>query len=483
VTRRLVAGYLALALVVLLALEIPLAVVYGRTERQAFSLRVERDATALASRAEDVLDGRAPAARLQDLVRGYARETGARAVVIAPSGASLADSDTTRPVGREFASRPEVARALRGEVAVGERGSATLGERIVYVAAPVVSGGRVRGAVRVSVPAARVDARVRRYWLVLAGIGLVVLAAVTGVGALLARSITGPLARVGAAAGHMGDDTSARAPEGEGPPEVRALARRLNASTARLDALLAAQREFVADASHQLRTPLTAVRLRLENLERDVAPAGRGDLEAALREADRLDALVRGLLALARADAARDALTPVDVSAGCADRAAAWAPLAEEEGVRLVAEIAPGLVAAAAPDALEQMLDNLLDNALRVAPPGTPVTLAARRDGAEVVLWVADRGPGMSPAERAHAFERFWTTRAGEGGTGLGLAVVDRLARACGGRAGLHEGAGGGLVAEVRLPAAGSSAPPRPPSGGDTGRGRPRAPARDARHG
>ncbi|HWH14888.1 MAG TPA: ATP-binding protein [Miltoncostaeaceae bacterium] len=453
-TRRLVAGYLALALVVLLALEVPLGVVYARTERQAFELRVERDATALASLAEDALTADAARPRLAALVARYARDTGARAVVVGPAGTALADSDPTRPLGRAFATRPEIAMALRGEVAVGERGSATLGGRIVYVAAPVVADGRVVGAVRISVPADRVDARVRRYWLVLGAIGIVVLAAVAGVGWVLARGIAGPLTRVGVAAGRMGDDTGARAPEDAGPPEVRALARRLNASTARIDALLAAQRAFVADASHQLRTPLTAVRLRLENLERDVGPEGRDDLAAALGETERLTALVDGLLALARADAAAGERERIDVSRVCADRAAAWEPLAEDAGLRLRAEVAPGLAARAAPGALEQILDNLIDNALRAAPPGSSVTVRARADGDAVTVAVADAGPGMTPEVRERALERFWTTRPGEGGTGLGLAVVDRLARAAGGGVRLGDRKGGGLLVEVRLPAA-----------------------------
>lgn len=464
-TRRLVAGYLALALVALLALEIPLGVVYARDQRQAFTLRVERDATALASLVEDALGPPPRTAGVRRLVAAYGRQTGARAVVVAQDGTSVADSDRARPVGREFASRPEIAGALRGRVTVGERGSQTLGRRIVVVAVPIASGGRVLGAVRVSVPAVEVDARVRRYWLVLVAIGAVVLLAVTAIGSLLARSIAGPLGRVGAAAGRMGDDLAVRAPEDDGPPEVRALARRLNASTARLEALVAGQREFAGEASHQLRTPLTAVRLRLENLERDVAPGGRADLEAALRETERLDALVEGLLTLARADAADAPRLPVDLSGACRGRAEAWAPVAEDDGRRIALDVSPGLAATAAPGAVEQMLDNLIDNALRASPAGGVVEIGAAREGDGAVLWVADRGPGMGASDRARAFDRFWTTYAGDGGTGLGLAVVARLARACGGHARLVPREGGGLQAEIHLPgAAARPAPGRRPA-------------------
>jgi sensor histidine kinase regulating citrate/malate metabolism len=194
VTRRLVASYLLLALVALIALEIPLGVLYARNERQTFDLRVERDATTLASLAEDALEVGGPYDRLGTVVRDFQSDTGARAVVVDASGTSVADSDPDRPIGRDFSTRPEIAAALRGERAVGERGSQTLGDRIVYVAVPSASGGVVHGAVRLTVPSDEVDARVRRYWLVLVGIAAVVMAAVAGVGWLLARSVSSPLA-------------------------------------------------------------------------------------------------------------------------------------------------------------------------------------------------------------------------------------------------------------------------------------------------
>lgn len=459
-TRRLVASYLLLALVALIALEIPLGVLYARNERQAFDLRVERDATTLASIAEDALEVGGPYDRLQTVVRDFQSDTGARAVVVDASGTSVADSDTDRPIGRDFSTRPEIAAALRGERAVGERGSQTLGDRIVYVAVPSASGGVVHGAVRLTVPSAEVDSRVRRYWLVLVGIAAVVMAAVAGVGWLLARSVSSPLADLEEVADRIGGgDLQARAPEDAGPGEVRALARRLNESTARLDAILSAQRDFVAEASHQLRTPLTGLRLRLENLEGEVPPGGARGLQAAMDEVDRMSRLVDGLLALARADAGDAPREEVDVAAVCADRHAAWEPLAHEEGRTMSVDVPPGLRAVAVPGGLEQILDNLIDNALRVAPAGTAVEIAARPGPDGVTVSVSDRGPGLDPAARAAAFERFWTTNAAQGGTGLGLAVVARLAEAGGGSARLAPREGGGLRAEVTLP---HPAPARP---------------------
>ncbi|MFN8110510.1 MAG: ATP-binding protein [Thermoleophilia bacterium] len=460
-TRRLVAGYLALAAAVLLALELPLAIIYRRNEAQSVQARIEREAVALASFSEDTMEADLPRVqrqrvnantRLVRLVTRYSAEANARAVLVAKDGTVLIDTDTKLPIGRNFTSRPEIARALKGEPNSGERRSATLGTTLVYAAVPVASGGVVHGAVRVSFAARVLDERVRRYWITLGVIAAVVLAAVAFIGRLLAQWVASPLAELGSAAERAGEgDLAARADEHRGPPEVRRLARRLNASTASLEALIGSHRAFVADASHQLRTPLTALRLRLENMETEVLPEGHADLEAAVAETDRLERLVNGLLTLVRTEHVSQTAVPVDLPAIVRDRAAAWEALAEEEHIRLTVDAPESLTARAVPGAVEQVVDNLVDNAVQASPEGGEVAVEVGRDGAWAVLRVADRGPGMSEADMASAFERFWTKR-DRTGTGLGLAIVQELARASGGSARLVAREGGGLAAEVRLP-------------------------------
>jgi signal transduction histidine kinase len=150
------------------------------------------------------------------------------------------------------------------------------------------------GAVRITYPTSEVDGRVHRYWAILALIGVVVLTAATVVGLRFARAVAGPLGRLEAAARQAGaGDLDVRAPV-EGPPEVRSLARSFNEMVAKLDELVRSQREFVADASHQLRTPLAALRLRLENLEYEISPDGGEGLSAALAEVGRLSRLTDG---------------------------------------------------------------------------------------------------------------------------------------------------------------------------------------------
>jgi signal transduction histidine kinase len=453
-TRRLLASYLTVTLLVLAALVIPLGVTNARSERRDLTTKIERDAVALASLAEDAVDpAGGDTAALAEIAERYRQDTGGRVVVVDSSGLAIVDTEPPEPGPRSFSSRPEFQSALAGEVSTGVRRSDTLDTDLLYVALPVARSGVVNGALRISYPKSEVDERVLRYWLILAAIAAVVLAVVWGVGLRLARSIAKPLADVErAAAAARGGDLTARAPVGEGPEEVRSLAASFNRTVAALDDLIRSRDVFVADASHQLRTPLAALRLRLENLERDVAPEARGDLEAALAEVERLSRLVDGLLALARADAASAHPEPHDLDVVVAERLEAWGPLAAEQDVSLEHRVEPGLAALATPGRVEQVLDNLLANALEVSHPGSAITVTGDRAGRFAEVHVRDQGPGMAEGERAHAFDRFWSRRTSEGGTGLGLAIVERLVTSDGGEVELLEASGGGLDAVVRLP-------------------------------
>jgi signal transduction histidine kinase len=456
VSRRLLLSYVLFVIFVLAVLEVPLGVAYQRSERRDLQVKVERDAVAVASLAEDGLEKPSAASRrsLGNLARSYRMDTGGRIVIVDSRGRSVADS--AGAAGRSFASRPEFARALRGTTAVGTRFSNTLGTDLIYVAVPVASGGVVHGAARITYPTSAVDRRVRRYWLTLAAIAGVVLAIAAAVGVALARSIARPLRDLERAAAATGSgDLSVRAKADAGPPEVRTLAAAFNDSVGKLERVLRAQEDFVADASHQLRTPLTALRLRLENLERDVAEEGRGDLASAVAEVDRLGRLVTSLLELARADRGGAGPAVVELAPAVESRVAEWTPPAADRGVRVSAELAGDrLVALTSLERVEQVLDNLLENALEATPAGGSVAVTAARRNGWVELHVVDDGPGLSEDERARAFDRFWRGKPGGGGSGLGLAVVKRLVEVDGGEVSLASADGGGLDACVRLPAA-----------------------------
>ena len=461
-TRRLLLSYLSITAFVLLALEVPLGVTFARAERDRLVSAVERDATVLATYAEEGLEVD-DTSGMQPLATQYKRRTGGRVVLVDRLGITVGDSEPPAPGRRDLSTRPEVATALRGRRATGTRSSSTLHSTFLYVAVPVASQGIVVGAVRITYPMATVDARIRRLSLALAGVAFVVLAAVALVGSWLARSVTRPLRGLeGATAALANGELDARAPTGAGPPELRRLAAAFNDMAARLGRLVNAQRAFVADASHQLRTPLTALRLRLENMEPSIS-TGAADLEAAIAETSRLARLVDGLLALARAEAGGTAREVVDLALVIVDRRATWTPLAAEQDVELLVLHDQGTPAPvwALPGALEQVLDDLLANALRASPAGSRIWIATHRTASWVELHVIDQGPGMTAEQRARAFDRFWRAApADEEGTGLGLAIVRQLVDASGGEAELWPARDGGLDAVVRLRPAGHARVP-----------------------
>ena len=439
-SRRLLASYLALTAGILLALEIPLALIDARTQRQDLESKVQRDAFVIASLAEDQLQTGRVQPGLKRVGLSYAADTGGRVVVVNRRGLSIADSRPTFPGEKNFSTRPEIRQALAGHTVSGIRHSATLGTNLLYVAVPVASGGVVFGAVRITYPTSALDRRVRRDWLTLGVVAVLVLAGAAAVGLVLARSIAGPLRRVEEAAVELGaGNLEAVAPEDAGPPEVRRLAVELNRTAAKLSALIASQEEFVADASHELRTPLTALRLRIE----------AGDQAGALAEVSRLGRLVDELLALARADAASEPSFAFDLGELARSRVAAWEPLASERGVALTFEPNGVGVVDAGRGRAEQIVDNLLSNALEASARGGRIVVSA--DARE--LHVVDDGPGLTADQRRRAFDRFWRARRGIG-SGLGLPIARRLAELDGGDVELHDAATGGVDAVLRYPAA-----------------------------
>ena len=449
--ERLLLGDLALVLATLLALSIPLGLMFASSERRELALSAERDAVRVASFADGDLSGdpQRVGSEVARFVAAEVRRTGSRIVIVDSEGRSALVSDAPDEPTRSFASRPEFRTALTGRVATGERHSQTLDTDLLYVAVPVSSGGAIHGAVRITYPMSTVSARVRRVWGILAGIGLAVLAAATLLAVRVTRAVTVPLERLQRAAVAAGaGDLSARAPEA-GPAEVQELARTFNAMVGRLDDLVGSQRAFVADASHQLRTPLAALRLRLENLQEAHSPEG---VDRALGEVGRLSRLVDGLLSLARTDATDPGTERVDVTAVVRERAEIWTDLAAESGIRMDCIPGPTVVAAGRAERLAQVLDNLIENALAVSPRGGAVELSVRRDGAWAEISVRDSGPGLAPEDRDRAFDRFWRGLGSTGeGTGLGLSIVRGLVRADGGEVRLDAAPGGGLVALVRL--------------------------------
>jgi signal transduction histidine kinase len=455
-TRRLVVTYFTITAFALASLAIPLGITFAHREKDRLLFAIESDADAIASTAQaSGTQAKAPPA---DAILRYAAQTGGHVIVVDRTGVALLDTDHPHGPARDYSSRPEVIAALAGERANGRRHSSTLGTGLIYSAVPITGSGDlgIRGAVRITYPSATLDARVRRMWSQLALLCLLVLTVVMIVGWVLARSVTRPVRRLEDAANRVAHgDLSTRVPEHGGPPELQHLERAFNQMASEIARLLAAQQQFVADASHQLRTPLTALRLRLENLDAKVNAAERPSVEAIIADLSRLSRLVDGLLMLARDDGGDLGSEVVDVSAVARVRAEAWADVMTDRGVRLVVDAPAPTWATVASGGVEQIVDNLVDNALAVSRAGDTITLRVEshdRPG-RTELHVVDEGPGLEPRDRQRAFDRFWRAPdAPSGGSGLGLAIVARLAEVSGGSAALEAGPGGGIDAVVRLP-------------------------------
>lgn len=454
-TRRLLLSYLTVTLIVLVVLQVPLGVFYGQRERERIEANLGNDAEVIATLYEDALEqGRALDPRPAE---DYSTRTGVRVVVVDRQG--ISQIDTEQRVGRDFSTRPEIATALTGVRASGTRGSETLATNLLYVAVPAASGGVVHGAVRLTLDTSDVTARVQRFWWALAGVGGVVMATVALVGWAIARSVTRPIRALQAdAARYATGDLTGAHPDMPGPPEVRQLAGSLATMAQQLDDLLRAQRAFVADASHQLRTPLTALRLRLENLEARLDGAPAEELERAIEETQRLGDLVADLLRLVRADEHPEPV-PVDLDRICRERVELWSAVAEQRRMSLRYEHETGgpAPAIAVSGGVEQILDNLLDNALHASPDGGTITLALSARPHGWAVSVLDEGPGLSDDELRQAPRRFWRGTTARPGTGLGLAIVDSLVTASGGRLELARRPTGGLVATVSLASADQS--------------------------
>ena len=445
--RRLVFSYLAVAALILLALEVPLAIVYSRHEHDIASATLQREVSALASLSAEPVEHHDSAA-LTRLAAQYRQTGGVDVEIVASDGTVLVPPQADEA---EFAAGPVRARLLA--LLTRTAGPGHIGDGDEMFAYAAIGGPAPPvGAVVVTTPAAPVTRRVHAAWLVLGLLAGGVLVGVAGLGLVVARSVVEPLVHLENAALRLGGgDLGARAPVDDGPPEVRALSWTFNQMAARLEELVTAQQGFVADASHQLRSPLTALRLRLENVAAGSVEAG--DLDAVLAELDRLTRVVDGLLVLARSEGRRPVGQAADIGAVVGERRDAWSALAEEAGLRIEYDPpAHPLVASWVPGHLEQILDNLLANAVDATPEGNEVRLEVEQVGEGVEVHVVDSGRGMTEEERGRAFDRFWRGPKSEvgGGSGLGLAIVRQLARANGSDVELRRDPGGGIDAVVR---------------------------------
>ncbi|MDE3131642.1 MAG: HAMP domain-containing protein [Acidobacteriota bacterium] len=438
------------------AFGVPLALSLSTRIHDEVKTQAHDQAALVGAEAADLLGG-AQRAELRALADAASISVRGRVLIVNAAGRVLVDSAGPAEVGSSYANRPELRRALAGTPDQVERYSRTLHQAILATAVPVVHDGHTAGAVRVTQSVGSVNSAVTRVELELIAIGLVVLLIGLLGGSVLANQISRPLRRLEQVARRVAQgELTARAAV-EGSLEQRSLARSFNEMADRIGRLLSAQKDFVADASHQLRTPLTGLRLRLEEARASLAgdhPSTR-ELDRAMAEVDRLAETVSELLLLSRAGERSIAGTNVDLGDVVAAAAQRWTAEAAKREITLTAEAAeqPGRVWIARED-IDRALDALVENAVHYSPAGSAVTLVA----AAARIEVRDRGRGIALAERAIVFERFRrgsAGRTGPSGHGLGLPIARELARAWGGEVTLEPRLGGGTCARLDLSGAG----------------------------
>lgn len=460
---RLLTVVTSLVVLVVLGLGAPLALSVAGTQGQRLFLDRLTDTEGFAALAQQALSSSGDFTVLAAELTRYQQVYGIRAVVVDASDRVVARPAVGIAGGVDLGDRrvhQAVQAALAGQAP--HPGPTLLpwdGDPLV-VAEPVRLGGQLRGAAVTVSDTGHVRDVILGWWGVVAAgalvaIGLAVLVALPIVHWVLRplRRLSDATAELGAAVVN-GEDVDPAEIHG-GPPELRRLSESFHRLATTVIGTLAAQRAFVADASHQLRNPLTALRLRLGNLSAHLPPAAREHHVAALAEADRLDRMLGELLALASAESGASEPVEVNVDQVVRQRVAGWQALAARRNVSLVLAGEPGGTALVPPQGLEHVLDALLENAVKFTTDGTLVEIEVRRSGGTVTVSVRDHGPGLPPEELPRATDRFWRSREHQNveGTGLGLAIVAQTVAKVSGRVDVSTPEGGGLVVRVELPA------------------------------
>ena len=456
--RRLVLGHLA-AIVAIVAC----AALAGWWQLSQ-SLRDQLDAALLAlaeTEAGMAAEGGAAPVRIHETLPGAAAPSLVRldrlVQIVDADGRVLARS------GNLGSGALPVSRELLDRVAAGRTAFETLphasDEPLRMVTVPAHAGGR-RLAIQVAGSLDDVDRTLRTAAVLLGATGLALLVAVGWAGMVLTRGVLRAIDGMVGQARLIGEaNLHERLPHPGTDDEIGRLADTLNAMLDRLEATFAAQRRFSADASHELRSPLSRLRTEIDvTLRRPrTAPDYVATLRSCMDEVRRLTSLVEDLLMLARLDAGAEITLaePVALMALAQDALSRLRPAASARGIGivLVATLPPDTLVARAPASLA--LDNLLDNALKFSPPGARVTVTLAPAGDDVTMSVQDGGPGIAPADLPHVFERIYRgadARAYTAGVGLGLALSRAVVQAYGGAIDAANAPQGGALFTVRLP-------------------------------
>jgi len=454
---------LTLVALLVFGLGLPLAATIASGVQQKLFLDRLTDTERFSSLAQRPLLDNKPGVIEPDL-RRYTEVYGVQVVVFDQDGKPWATSLGGTTATRIDVHAAEIAEPMQNALAGNRSQPSGLllpwDSAPLVLAEPVLADGEVRGAVVTVSDTAASRADLLWWWVLLAAGGVLAFGLALSVAIPVVRWILRPVHRLDDATGAVvasvvsGRDVEPVG-EGGGPPELRQLGRSFDKMAASVSGALAAQRAFVADASHQLRNPLTALKIRLGNLDGHVVdePAA-ADLEAARVDAGRLHQILDDLLAMARAEASGQ-LVPVVLDEVVADRVADWSAVGAARDVRLATSgLGDALAVHVPPRGIDTILDALLDNALKFTAPHTEVLVGIEKDGEHVTLSVRDHGPGLRPEELDRALDRFWRSSAHQNvpGSGLGLAIVSEIVNHSEGKLELSLPEGGGLRIAMTFP-------------------------------
>ncbi len=447
------ASHVALAIVAPLAA----AVAIDRTLAQDMEQQLD---DRLVGQAVAVKEWMAGADHPDRLAGRLAAVVGAHVAVIDRFGIAVGDS--TRPAGPAGLDTEgmaeEVKRARRDKVVKVTRYSATTGEEMRYVMVPAPKGL----VVRLGVPTA--DLRATRSTLrrrLFIGAALTLLVGVFLAG-LIARALSRRVREVGLVAARIGRGDYELPPASTATDEIGVLSRTLSQAAAQLRAVDETRRQFLADVAHELRTPVTAIRGYAETLSQgEVDAETRSEfLDTIHRNAIRIGELVEDLLRLEALEAsppAKGPHQPVALAQVVANAAGTLRGAADAAGASIEVNVPDEIAARADADELEQVVQNLIANAIRHGGKGVRVNVRARRSGDRAVLEVADDGAGISAEHLPRLFDRFYRVGSGrsrdDGGSGLGLAIVKRMVEGAGGSIEVTSAPGQGTTFTVELPA------------------------------
>ncbi|PRI10232.1 sensor histidine kinase [Leucobacter massiliensis] len=450
---RLIIVFLVPMAVVLLALGGAYAWSVARSVQQEASNQQLADLGYFLTGARQALRAGSPAVIEPELQR-YGELYGTEVAVFDRSG-TLWASGGPRPerVDEELAEQLSLALAGRRSEPAPTTLPWALGESVTVE--PVFDDGSVIGAVALSASTEAPRSEILAHWAALVLVCALVLALLLFAVVRLANWVLRPMLRVDRAmAAIEHGEMHARIDDDTGPPEMRRMIRMFNQMAEEIERVISRQREFAMNASHELRNPLGALLMRVEYLSTGLDDAWEAEIEKTREEGRRMTRILDTLLSMARAGRADSEFAVVDLAELAEGRAAAWAEVAAERGVRLAVQSDGAVPSLTDRTSVESALDAVLDNALKFAPAGSAVEVSVRRDAEACSIAVRDHGPGLEAEELDRVTSRFWRSPRDQNvpGSGLGLAIASDLLDTLRGAVRVTAPEDGGLCVELRLP-------------------------------